>query len=127
MWIKVAGRDSPDIEQELEDRVNAAIGAGDYSRDDAAYIAKLNLGLTKGALDVSDDHLEKLRRLCQLWDVDIRIGEISSHRKIIGPLIVGAKRLLYPVLRVFLRDFIRQQRSFNAAAISLLGDLSNSK
>ena len=127
MWIKVAGRDSPDIEQELEDRVNAAIGAGDYSRDDAAYIAKLNLGLTKGALDVSDDHLEKLRRLCQLWEVDIRIGEISSHRKIIGPLIVGAKRLLYPVLRVFLRDFIRQQRSFNAAAISLLGDLSNSK
>ena len=77
----------------------------------------------KGVLQVSNDQLEKLRRLCQVWDVDIRPGEITSHRPIIGRVIVAGKKLLFPVIRALLKNYLSQQREFNAAAISLLADL----
>jgi len=125
MWIKVAGKERPDLEQELKQGVARAVAAGKYSMDDAAYIAKMSLALAHGNLEVPDAVLEKLRSLCQLWDVDIRIGEIKSHRRFLGPLIVSLKRFFYPVLRVFLRDFIRQQRRFNAGVIALLAEIAN--
>jgi hypothetical protein len=127
MWIKVAGAVDAQLEGELEQKVEAAMRAGKYSKGDAAYIAGMNLNISPGRLEVSDHTLHQLRCLCQLWDVDIRLKEIKSHRPLVGPLIVALKRMLYPVLRVFLRDFIRQQRSFNAAVVALLGDLSNRK
>ncbi|NLF24908.1 MAG: hypothetical protein GX589_04525 [Deltaproteobacteria bacterium] len=127
MWIKVAGADDPLLESELDQKVEAAVRAGKYSQGDVAYIARMNLNISPGRLEVSDHTLHQLRSLCQLWDVDIRLREIKSHRPLVGPIIVALKRMLYPALRVLLKDFIRQQRSFNAAVVALLGDLSNRK
>jgi hypothetical protein len=127
MWIKVAGVNDALLEGELEQKVGTAMRAGKYSQGDVAYIAGMNLNISAGRLEVSDHTLHQLRCLCQLWDVDIRPREIKSHRRLVGPIIVALKRMLYPALRVFLRDFIRQQRSFNAGVVALLGDLSNRK
>ena len=127
MWIKVAGAHDALLESGLEQKVEAAVRAGKYSQGDIAYIAGMNLNISPGRLQVSDHTLHQLRCLCQLWDVDIRLREIRSHRPLVGPIIVALKRMLYPALRVFLRDFIRQQRSFNVAVVALLGELSNRK
>ena len=124
-WLKISGEDSPEISQDMLCRVERRISAGEYSSDDVKYIEKLSLRLAERSLQISDGRLEKLRRLCQLWEVDLRPGRISSHRKFVGPLIVAAKRLCLPVLRALFKDTLRQQRDFNAAVISLLAEISN--
>lgn len=127
-WITAPSIDCLALEAELEGDVAGRVQAGKYSRDDAQYVSKISLSLCRdGGLSLSDARLEKLRHLCQLWDVDIHMKEISSHRPFVGRLIVGVKRALYPIIKVFLRDFIRQQRAFNAEAIALLAELSNEK
>jgi len=122
-WIDVCGKDRADIALQVSQQVTDKIGAGKFRTEDIEYIARVDRRLVDGTLTVSDARLEKLRRLCQLWEVDLKAGEISSHRKIIGPLIVAFKKLLLPIVRVLFKDTLRQQRDFNAAAISLLAEL----
>ena len=126
-WLVWQGSEQQQLSAELDNLVEQKIKSGLYHQDELGRIRKLSLALSDGSLDVSEETLEKLRRLCQLWDIDLRPFGVSSHRKIIGPLIVFAKKLVTPILRIFLKDMIRQQRDFNAAAIALLAELSNRK
>lgn len=105
--------------------VQRKITAGDYTADEVYYVSRVNLAVCKGDLSISAERLEKLRRMCQLWDIDLKPREITSHRRFVGPLIVFIKQRTFPILRFFLRDLIRQQKDFNAAAIALVGDLAN--
>ncbi len=50
--------------------------------------------------------------------------DATSHRKYAGPVIVAAKKLIYPILRAFFKDTLHQQRSFNAGSIALMAELS---
>jgi len=116
------------LAQALERRVADKIAAGKYKREDVHYVRDVTFMPVQEALQLSTDRLEKLRRLCQLWEVDLKPPrEISSHRPLIGPIIVGAKKLFFPILRVFLKETLRKQRDFNAAAIALLADVANEK
>ena len=126
-WFTITGESDSVFSAALDEKVQSRIAAGEYSAADVSYISKMNLHLTSGSLDVSDKTLEKLRRLCQLWDVSLKNREITSHRKVIGPVIVGVKKMLFPILQVLLKDFIRQQRAFNAAAVDAIADAANKK
>ena len=106
--------------------VDGKVAAGEYLQKDLNYLSNLKRPVLDGVLAVSDERLEKLRRLCQLWAVDLTPAKISSHRKFIGAIIVAAKRAIYPFLKVLLKDSFAQQRDFNAAAIALLTDLASS-
>ena len=119
-WLTVCGKNSPDLARTLEERVAARKTQGEFADANVRYIEKLSFAPVAGRLEVSDETLERLRKLCQLWDVDLKVLGISSHRKIVGPLIVGVKKMLFPVLRIFLKEFIKQQRAFNAEVISFL-------
>ena len=123
-WLSIGGQVDTSLATELRRRVAAHIRAGEFSTDNVAYIEKVTFLPIEGDLTVGTERLERLRKLCQLWDVKLRPAEITSHRKIIGPFIVAAKKLAYPVLRAFFKDTLHQQRSFNAAAIALLAELS---
>jgi len=125
--LKENGAAEQSLQQALESRVQDKLSRGEYSLEELDHVARVDLNPIKGELYISDKRLEKLRRLCQVWDVDLRIDKITSHRKFLGPLIVAFKRLLLPVVRVLLKNFIAQQREFNAAVVSLLADLSNRK
>jgi len=113
-----------DLENELQAIRDKRIESGDYSIENIRYVSKLSLSACSGELSISDQKLEKLRRLCQLWDVKLRPREISSHRKLVGPVIVAVKRAIYPVLKFFLKDMLHQQREFNAATIRLLAEIA---
>lgn len=126
-WIKSYGSYDKTLANDVLLRVENKIAQKDFSKENIHYVDKLDVSLTKGSLKVSDERLEKLRALCQIWYVDLKQGEISSHRKYIGPLIVTFKKAVFPVIRFFMKDFLRQQRSFNAKTISLLADLCNEK
>ncbi len=83
----------------------------------------IDLSISKGDLHISEKKLEKLRILCQLWDLKLSPREISSHRKFIGPIIVTVKKKLFPIFQFFLKDLIRQQRDFNATTIRLMAEI----
>jgi len=123
-WLQVCGDEDADLAGRLTELVQKKIAGGEFSVDEMRRVQQLDMSPVREDLNVPVETLEKLRRLCQLWDVDLRARRISSHRRILGPVIVALKKLAYPVLRVFLRDFIRQQRDFNAACISLLAELA---
>ena len=123
-WLIMHGETAPALAASLRQRVEQRISAGEYLPDTIQYFNEVSFRAVPGELTVSDKRLEQLQKLCQLWDVRLRPKEISSHRKVLGPLIVAAKRVVYPVLSAFLKESFHQQRSFNAAALALLAELS---
>jgi hypothetical protein len=124
-WLQVMGRDDRGLAAELTARINSKIAAGKFKPEDLNFLSKAELRLIKKNHDFGDDALERLRRLCQLWELDLRPAPISSHRRFVGPLIVGAKRMIFPILRVFMKETIKQQREFNAEVIHMLADLGS--
>lgn len=124
-WLTINGESNTELEAKLAALVANKIATKEYEQRDLEYIDMLKRPLIDGSLITSTQRLEKLRTLCQLWDVDIKAVKITSHRPVIGPIIVAFKKALQPIIKILLKDFIRQQKDFNAATISLLADLSN--
>ncbi len=124
-WLEIGGKADPKLAQKLSESVREKIQRGEFLDKDVRYVSDLSRPLISETLNVSDQRLQKLRTLCQLWDVDIKGTNITSHRKYVGPIIVAFKRALLPIVKVLLKDTINQQRDFNAASISLLTDLAN--
>lgn len=122
-WITICGEEAKDFESQVAKQVEDKIALKKFTEDDIDYVAKLKLPLVGGALTVSDKDLEQLRRLCQLWDVELQPVAISSHRRFVGPIIVAIKKLLMPFMRAILKDTLKRQRDFNAATISFFADI----
>ena len=124
-WLHVPGTDSEALAAHLSERVSERTKRKEYLPEEVEYVKRRTLSPASATLRISPERLEKLRTLCQLWDVDIRMLSITSHRKVVGPVIVALKKVLYRFLKVLLKDTLRQQRSFNSEAVSLLVDLSD--
>lgn len=123
--IKNCGAEDIGLESTLKNRVNERISKGEFKPEDLEYIKKLSLNPIKGTLSVDDETLEKLRRMCQLWEVDLKPVHITSHRKFVGPIIVAAKKVLFSILRVLFKGTFEKQRDFNAAVISAFATAVN--
>lgn len=122
-WFHILGSRDLDLENEINQRLSTHIEKQDFSLDNVCYVEKVDFSLVKGSLDVSEKQLEKLRRLCQLWDIKLNPVQISSHRPVIGKAIVLVKKVFFRLLGVLLKDVFHQQKSFNAATIDLIADL----
>jgi hypothetical protein len=126
-WIEVNGLADNQLSKRLFDRLTSRINSGKFIWENVGYIQDVSLKAAGKNFEVSEKSLEKLRRACQLWDVDIKLKDISSHRKFIGPVIVTAKKLIFPILKAFLKDSLHQQRAFNAAILAVCLDLYDKK
>lgn len=124
-WLKVCGESDQSLASELEGRVRQKIENKEFSADNVYYVSKVDLRPVKNSLDLSDIELEKLRAMCSLWSLELRPVTITSHRRFIGPLIVAAKKIAFPIIRIFMRDVLRQQSSFNAATIAMVTEIAN--
>jgi hypothetical protein len=120
-WLYIAGEPQPGLEAELHGLVNGRIARHEFRQDAVEYISKVDFSLVRGRLLANEQEMAIIRRLCQSWDVELRPFQITSHRPVLGKFIVALKKLAYPILRVFLKDLIKQQRDFNAASLALLG------
>lgn len=107
--------------------VRSLVESGKVSTGEIDYISGYKLALLDVTAGLSEKRLERVRALCGLWDVDLKAVRITSHRPVIGPLIVGAKKLLLPFLKAALGDFLSQQRAFNREAVALLAELAASE
>lgn len=124
-WLTICGETIPALEEQLKARAKQHLSVKGYTDNDVQYVAALERPLYQGNLKLSKVELEKLRALCQLWEVRLMPQKISSHRPVIGKIIVAVKRLLFPIFQVFMKDTMRQQRDFNAAVVSLLTELTS--
>ena len=113
------------LENELSENSSASLKKHNFSAISLSYLKKLDRSISlSGQYSAQNEVLiEKLRTLCKFWDVDPTVGQISSHRKYIGPLIVKAKMALFSVLRVLLKPSYEKQRNFNAQVIELLTEI----
>lgn len=123
MWFTIAGEKDGALAEKIERRVAEKIAKGHFSPEFIRAVATMQPGMPHGGLAVSEEDLEGLRSLCSLYEVELRPTKITSHRRLVGPIIVGAKRLIYPILRAFLGDTLRQQRDFNAQVVTMLMDI----
>lgn len=118
------GAKDSDLETRVLDQLSLRMSKKGFKEEDIAYVRSLSLFPVTDASNIDDGTLEKLRRLCEVWEVQFKTPKITSHRPIIGPVIVFAKKLIFPLLQVFLKEPFAQQRKFNAEVLSLLADLS---
>jgi hypothetical protein len=126
-WITYAGRPANELIEATSNAVKSRIKRGAYTQADIAYVARLSRPLIKDKLELSETQLTLLRNVCQNWDPQFRDIGIRSHRPIIGPVIVALKRALFPLVKLFLKDTLRQQREFNASVTALLAQVLSKK
>ena len=123
-WLLVSGKEDFEIEKSCKENLSKRKAKNNILLQTMNDVVEMQRPLC-GVAMTEEQRLDKLRRLCQLWDVDVRVNNISSHRKVIGPFIVIVKKILFPFLKVLLKDFIEQQREFNATTILLLSEISD--
>lgn len=121
---------TPDIADNLEikarERVAKFLAEGEFTDNDIRFVRAFALPAASGELKVSDALLEKLRRVAQVWDVELKQKEFTSHRAhLIGKLIVTVKKFLFPIIKFFLNDTLRQQRDYNAAVLRCLVEIAS--
>ncbi len=126
-WLQVLGREDPELEAGLAASASERLKKIDFTQDDLEYIRKLNLIPKLKTSDLDPQIFTMLRRLCTLCDAKPLAQKITSHRPLIGPVIVAAKKILYSILSVLLKSREEQQRKFNTAALEVLIKLAENK
>jgi hypothetical protein len=66
--------------------------------------------------------LEAFRRCCITWEID-RQPAITSHRPIVGPVLVAAKKLVRRALRFHIEPFVQKQAHFNWNVLLVVREL----
>ena len=122
-WVHLFGKPDTALCDKLESKVVSRLQSKEFRPDEVEYVRTADFCPVQGTLKVSEPELNTLRRLCQAWEIELRPGKITSHRPFIGPVIVAAKKLVFPLIQVFLKDLVKQQKDFNSSAISLMGSL----
>ncbi len=121
----VNGKLSPELEAEVKKRVSDRIATGKYRREDVDYVKNLDLFPLKDASNLDSEMLERLRRVSEVWEVKLGYDEITSHRPLVGPIIVAIKKIIFPLVSLVLKKPLEQQRRFNAEVVSLLAKLAS--
>ena len=100
------------IESAVRARVNAS---EEYTWAETKDIAAMNRKLFPDGFEVDSEPLERLRVLARLYRCEIQPPHsIKSHRKIVGPLIVAAKRMLWPIINLHMEPCLDQLQEFHS-------------
>ena len=113
------------LENTLLTRLNERIQTGKVNREEIDKIEFLNTRLIPEGVVLEDRDSEELRALASLSRVHLkRPAEISSHRPIIGPLIVLFKKLTFPIVSFHMKDTIQALEEFAALSVVRQAKLS---
>lgn len=123
--LKFNGKQSAELQEEVKSLVSQRISSGKYRREDVEYVKSLDLFPVKDASNLDSEMLERLRRISEVWEVKLGHDPITSHRPIVGPVIVALKRMIFPLVSLVLKKPLEQQRRFNAEVVSLLAKLAS--
>lgn len=114
-----AGVDVARLMEEIQERVRQRKASGFYSEEEVRRITKMELEVTDvvpGFREEIEDHLAVLNDAWDTADEPV----IQSHRRVIGPIIVSAKRLLRRLTRPYINLVLARQVEFNSRLLHLL-------
>ncbi|MCB0346764.1 MAG: hypothetical protein KDD66_16730 [Bdellovibrionales bacterium] len=87
----------------------------DYNQAEIEKVSRLSHRLVPKGISVDEHTSERLRALARLSQTELQPPiSLKSHRKIIGPVIVAAKRAIWPLLGALLKNFVEAQREYNS-------------
>lgn len=127
MDICYLGTKNLELEKEIEANVNKKISDKKYTEDEVKSIKDMSAKILDDNVYISDKSLSYIRFLCQSYNNELRLQNITSHRKFIGRYIVLAKKIIFRALRFALKGFVNQQQEFNAGVIKAIISLENDK
>ena len=117
-WLRVPGADGEAIAARLRERVEERIARGVVTAEEIEEVAAARLEV----FDEGDLASEAFRRCCVTAAVD-RPAVITSHRAVVGPILVAAKRALARLLRFQNEAALARQREFNENVLRVLREL----
>lgn len=123
--ITFLGKKDNEFENKINEKVDYLFKNKRIFKDEAESIDNLELLMLKEGVNISQEELKYIQRLCQTYNNDIRISSITSHRKYVGRFIVLAKKIILKVVSFSLKNYIKQQEEFNANTIKSLISLYN--
>ena len=106
-----------EIMKEIHRRVLEKKQAGIYTDEEIQRITELKNDLSPKKNERYSELNLHLRKLHVNWDVAASNAIITSHRKILGPVLVFIKRIGFKVLRFVGSAFFTRQTEFNAANV----------
>ena len=124
-WLRVGEHTDPTLESALRSAVKSWAESGAMPPNEPERVAGISTAIASQSFTTSAERLEMLRSLCQIYSAGIRAAKITSHRPVIGPVIVFVKKVLFRSVAALLGPSFERQREFNAGVIRLLGDLCN--
>ncbi len=110
--------DAGELLARAKERVDGRLAAGVYTRDQVERVSGLALVL-KEKRDFGIDVDEGVAWLHANWD-PTRSVEITSHRPLVGKVVVPAKKLMWRLLRPLAKLMLLKQTEFNGHATHLL-------
>jgi hypothetical protein len=125
-WLRVCGVQDDALAKTVEDRVAERRARNEFTQDEQWYIRDVSLAVSKGTdFFLSGERSELLRRMCALHKMTLHPRTISSHRPVVGKIIVGAKQAIFRIMKPLLEPMLRQQTTFNACMVTLVAQLAN--
>lgn len=124
-WVAIGGIDDVALADSLTAGVKQWADSSRMPLNEPERVSQFDTNIVRGSLVLSPHRLELLRTLCHVYSAGVRSEKISSHRPILGPAIIFAKKILFRIVSPLLGPSFKHQREFNAGVIKLLGDLCN--
>jgi len=91
-----------------------------YTVNEIEEVSNRSERLFRDNFEISKEQTELFRVLASHAHVKLHPRNITSHRKYIGPIIVGLKKVLFKLVGVILKDTFNTQEMFNRYTIKTL-------
>lgn len=115
--IKAEDINVEEIMKEIHRRVLEKKQAGVYTDEEIQRITDLKKDLSPKKNERYSEMNLHLRKLHHYWDVAASGSAITSHRKVLGPLLVLIKKIGFKAIRFFGSAFLTRQTDYNAACV----------
>jgi hypothetical protein len=109
--------DVAQIMRQIQERVLEKKRAGVYTDEEIRAVSALKKQVSPQSEGIHGELALHVRRLHHNWDVANSAVLITSHRKVLGSLIVALKKIGFRIFKFIGHSFIIRQTEFNAASV----------
>ncbi|MGQ9661448.1 MAG: hypothetical protein ACUVWX_03810 [Kiritimatiellia bacterium] len=115
--IGAVGVDVRQVVEEIRSRVAEKMAAGHYADPRIARAERMNLANLRREEDLLQFYFESLR---ECFFVDINDFEIIERRRLLAPVLVTLKRLIWKLLKFYTYRLWSQQNQVNGLLLSAI-------
>lgn len=115
--IGAVGVDVRQVVEEIRSRVAEKMAAGHYADPGIARAERMNLASLRREEDLLQFYFESLR---ECFFVDINDFEIIERRRLLAPVLVTLKRLIWKLLKFYTYRLWSQQNQVNGLLLSTI-------